>query len=241
MFVNRRSKTFDPYNGKDPREIPAYTAAQAAHYLWVPEGTLRTWTRGREYPSGKGFSKPLVGPADPAGGLLSFVNLLELHVLSAIRRHHGVDMRRIRQAIDHLAQHYGHKHPLIDAKMETDGTYLFVERLGQLENVSQDGQLAMRSLLEVHLKRIEWDEQGLAVRLFPFTHATHRAGDSPRAVSIDPHLAFGRPVIRGTRIPTAEVAERFTAGDSFDSLVNEYGCTPEAIEEAIRCELRPAA
>jgi uncharacterized protein (DUF433 family) len=26
-------------------------------------------------------------------------------------------------------------------------------------------------------------------------------------------IAFGRPVIAGTRIPTAEVAERFNAGD----------------------------
>ena len=151
--MNGRSKSFDPYNGKDPRDIPAYTAAQAAHYQWVPEGTLRTWTRGREYPSGKGYSAPVVSPADPAGGILSFVNLLELHVLSAIRRHHGVDMRRVRHAVSYLAERYGHKHPLIDEKMETDGSHLFIQKLGQLENISENGQLAMRAVLAFQATR----------------------------------------------------------------------------------------
>lgn len=242
-FVNRRSKSFDPYNGQDPREVPAYTAAQAAHYLWLPEATLRSWTRGREYPSGheRRFSQPVVQPADAKTGLLSFVNLLELHVLRAIRRQHGVDMRRVRTAIDYLAEHYGHRHPLIDEKMETDGSHLFIEKLGRLENISKHGQLAMRELMDVHLKRIEWNKKGVAVRLFPFTRLKGDLAVAPRFVAIDPRVAFGRPVINGTRIPTAEIIERFTAGESQESLVHEYGRSAEEIEEAIRCEFRSAA
>lgn len=239
--LSRPSQAFDPYAGQDPREMPAYTAAQAAHYLWVPENTLRTWTRGREYPSGKGYSDPVVSPADPAGGLLSFVNLLELHVLSAIRRHHGVEMRRVRRALLYLAERYGHKHPLIDEKMETDGTDLFVERLGQLENISKHGQLAMRALLEVHLKRIEWNQQGIAVRMFPFTRPGADRSSSPKSISIDPRVAFGRPVVAGSRVPTAELAARFAAGDSHAVLVRDYELSPEEVDEAIRCELRSAA
>lgn len=240
--MNRRSKTFDPYSGQDPREIPAYTAAQAAHYLWLPEATLRSWTRGRQYPSGRArrFSQPVVQPADSDTGLLSFVNLLELHVLSAIRRQHGVDMRRVRKAIDYLADRYGHRHPLIDEKMETDGSDLFIQKLGQLENISKDGQLAIRELMELHLKRIEWDERGVAIRLFPFTRPKAHPANAPRFVAIDPRVAFGRPVLEGTRIPTAEIMERFTAGESQESLVQEYGRPAEEIEEAIRCEFRAA-
>ncbi|OFW39422.1 MAG: hypothetical protein A3J29_20655 [Acidobacteria bacterium RIFCSPLOWO2_12_FULL_67_14b] len=239
--MNRRPKAFDPYSGKDPREIPAYTPAQAAHYLWVPEGTLRKWTRGREDSSGKGFSAPVVAPADPDGGLLSFVNLLELHVLSAIRRRHGVDMRRVRRAINYLAERYGHKHPLIDEKMETDGSHLFIEKLGQLENISENGQLAMRAVLDVHLKRIEWNNRGIPVRMFPFTRAGGNLSSAPKSIAIDPRVAFGRPVIAGSRVPTAEIAERFTAGDSHETLVRDYGLRPQDIDEAIRCELRKTA
>ncbi len=93
------------------------------------------------------------------------------------------------------------------AGLVTDGTDIFVEELGELVNLNQEGQRAMRALLEAHLKRIERDEAGLAIRLFPFTGRP--SPDAARLVSIDPRVAFGRPVIAGTRVPTAEIAERF--------------------------------
>jgi uncharacterized protein (DUF433 family) len=241
--VTRRANPFDPYGGQDPREIPAYTPVQAAHYLWVPEATLRSWIGGRSAPAGhtRRRAAPVVSPADPHDGLLSFVNLLELHVLSAIRRHHGVEMKRVRAAIDYLAERYGHRHPLIDEKMETDGKDLFIAKLGQFENVSCSGQLAMRELLDVHLKRIEWNEKGLAVRLFPFTRQRGDLADAPRFLAIDPRVAFGRPVIVGSRVPTSEIVERFRAGESRETLMAEYGRSAEEIEEALRIEFRTAA
>lgn len=236
-------RSLDPYRGRDPRTIPAYSVVEAAHYLWVPERTLRQWTFGRTFASkaGRRFSPPVV-PADPEGRMLSFVNLLELHVLAAIRREHGVDMRKIRQAVDYLARKWDRKHPLIDEEMETDGQDLFVRHLDELVNVSREGQLAMKAVLAAHLKRIERNKQGLAVRLYPYTRQRMIGlPEAPKFVAIDPQVAFGRPVITGSRIPTSEVAARFAAGDSLDTLVREYGREPEEIEEAIRCEWRSAA
>jgi hypothetical protein len=37
MTTNR---ALDPYRGRDPRDIPAYTLFEAARYLRVPEKTL---------------------------------------------------------------------------------------------------------------------------------------------------------------------------------------------------------
>ena len=54
---------------------------------------------------------------------------------------------------------------------------------------------------------------------------------------IDPHVSFGRPVLVGTGIPTAVIAERYKAGESIDELAGDYGRGPSEIEEAIRCEL----
>jgi uncharacterized protein (DUF433 family) len=59
----------------------------------------------------------------------------------------------------------------------------------------------------------------------------------PKIISLDPRVRFGRPVIAGTSIPTAEIAERFRAGDDFSALADEYGRPQTEIEEAIRCEL----
>lgn len=232
----------DPYGGADPRELPVYGLAEAAHYLSIPENTVRSWVFGRSFPTRQGprRSPSIVRAADPARSLLSFVNLLELHVLGAIRRDHEIDMRKVRVAVQHLASRFQREHPLIDQDMLTDGTDLFVEHLGKLVNLSRDGQLAMRSMLEAHLKRIDRDAKGLAVRLYPFTRPLS-APDAPRLIVIDPRRAFGRPVIAGTRIPTTDVFERFKAGDSLDELVAEYGRSTQEIQEAIRYEAERAA
>jgi uncharacterized protein (DUF433 family) len=168
------------------------------------------------------------------------VNLLEVHVLGAIRREYKVEMRKVRAAVGHLAKHFDVLHPLVDQEMLTDGTDLFVDRLGQLINLSRDGQLAMRTMLEAYLRRIDRDAKGVAVRLYPFTRLAP-ASDLPRLIVIDPRRAFGRPVIAETRIPTTDIFERFKAGDSLDDLVAEYGRTPQEIQEAIRYEAERAA
>jgi uncharacterized protein (DUF433 family) len=65
--------------------------------------------------------------------------------------------------------------------------------------------------------------------------------EQPRWVVIDPYVSYGRPVLAGTGIPTAAIAERYKAGESIDDLVTDYGRERPEIEEAIRCELLPDA
>jgi len=93
----------------------------------------------------------------------------------------------------------------------------------------------------VHLDRIERNRSGIATRLFLFTRKSPRDRDAaerqPRTIAIDPAIAFGRAVIAGSRVSTAEVADRYKAGGSITDLVQDYGRTAAEIEEAIRCEL----
>jgi uncharacterized protein (DUF433 family) len=225
------------YPGRDPRELPAYTIAEAAHYLRIPLATLRSWVVGRHYPvrAGEAFFKPVIPLPKRTPALLSFVNLVEAHVLDAIRRQHDVPLPKVRTAISFLQKHFRSRHPLAEQKMETDGRDLFVQKYGQLINISQAGQLAMRELMEAHLRRIEWDAAGLAMRLYPFTRK--RELDEPKVVVIDPYVSFGRPILAGTGIPTAVIAERYKAGESMDELADDYCRQRLDIEEAIRCEL----
>lgn len=238
--MNMVRETGNLYGGRNPREIPIYSAPEAAHYLRIPENTIRSWVYGRIYPTRSGHRRAaaVVSPANARSGGLSFINLLELHVLGAIRRQHQVDMKNVRAAVEFLKQRFGSEHPLIDEVMDTDGKDLFVRKYGSLINASKQGQGAMEAILEAHLKRIERDAHGLAIRLFPFTR---KGTDAPRIVSIDPLVAFGRPVIAGSRVPTAEIADRFKAGESPADLAYDYGRPQAEIEEAIRCELETAA
>ena len=93
----------------------------------------------------------------------------------------------------------------------------------------------MRTMLEAHLQRIERDISGLAVKLYLFTRQDEPK-TSPRVIVVDPHIAFGRPVLVGTRIPTEIIYQRFEAGESIVQLADDYGRTSSEIEEALRCE-----
>ncbi len=137
--------------------------------------------------------------------------------------------------MDYLREQFGSEHPLAEENFSTDGLDLFVQKYEQLINVSRAGQLGIKALLEAHLRRIDRDAKGVALRLYPFTRK--RSVEEPRVVVIDPYVSFGRPVLVGTGIPTSVVAERYKAGESIEQLCNDYGRKRLEIEEAIRCEL----
>lgn len=229
------------YGGEDPQYAPAHSLSEAAQYLRLPGATIRSWTVGRTYPTEAGprVFRPLIAIADPEHRLLSFHDLVELHVLSSIRRVRRIELRAVRRAMDFLRKRLKSRHPLLDRAMLTNGQVLLIEQYGQLVNLSQDGQLEMKQLLTAYLKRIDRDRQGIPIRLFPFTR--HRIEESPRLVSIDPAIRFGKPCITGTGIPTAIIADRYEAGDSIALLAGDYGRTTEEIEEAIRYESRAAS
>ena len=222
---------------QDVRELPAYGIAEAAHYLLVPRATLRSWVAGMSYGTGseRKLFKAVIQPAAKSPVALSFINLIEAHVLAAIRRKHQVDMQAVRRSINFLKDRFGSSHPLADHQFETNGVDLFVERYGQFMSVSEGGQLAVRELLQAHLRRIEWDTDGMPLRLYPFTRIGNT--EQPKNIVIDPFISFGRAVISGTGVSTKIVAERFIGGESADELAADYGCEREKIEEAIRCEL----
>lgn len=225
------------------RRTPAYPFVEAAHYLNLPVSTLRSWCLGQRYESKGGddrwFAALIQLDGDRREGL-SFLNLVEAHVLTAIRRVHGIPMRRVREALDYVTHTIGVERPFADITFQTNGVDLFVERLGSLVNVNRGGQVEIEEFLRTYLSRIERDAAGVPIKLFPFVRSD-RLKNAPNPVEIDPRVAFGRPVVRGRAMPTAVLADRFKAGDSISVLAHDLDLEPELVEDAIRCELERAA
>lgn len=217
---------------------PAYPFIEAAHYLNLPRSTLRAWCLGQpQHAAGESRRfQPLIHLDGNQSRALSFLNLVEAHVLAALRRKHHVSLPAVRRALDFVARRLRTARPLAELQFQTDGVDLFVERLGALVNVTQEGQTEMADVLREHLKRVERDAQGVPIRLFLVTRSDARSGQ-PSTVVMDPRIAFGRPVLAGRAVPTAVLADRFKAGDTFDELAADYDTSPQAIEEALRCEL----
>lgn len=211
-------------------DAPLYTAAEAARYLDIPVATVRSWAKGRAYPTKRGTRqfKPIVVPAD-SDGMLSFRNLVELQVLRALRVKHGVRLETIRKAIDFMRRFYKVDHPLADDRMRTDGKDLFVSFVESVVR-TRDGQLLLDKVVAEHLARIEW-EGNEPVRIYPFPHTGPR---TMRPVVLDPRVRWGRPVLVGTAIPVEDILEREAAGESIASIARDYERPIKEIKSALR-------
>ncbi len=209
---------------RDPRELPAYGISEVARYLLIPETTLRYWIFGQRYKTktGKRLAQSIIDTPPNDKRFLSFFNLGEAHILDAIRREHDIPLQEVRKALNYLSENFKSEHPLVEQKFETDGLDLFIRKYGQLINLTQNGQIDMKDVLKAYLHRIERDTHGVPIRLFPFTRK--RELDEPRIVVIDPYIPFGRPILVGTGITTAIVAERYKERDIKRGQGGSPGC-----------------
>ncbi len=234
---NNISNAYSIY-GRDPREIPLYGMSQAARYLKIPLKTLASWVRGRKYPVGKDGEhatfEPVIKRPDPNSPLLSFMNLIEGHVLCGMRRIESVPFYVVRKALRTLESEYPSAHPLADHEFYVHGVDLFIKRLDEYIPVS-GRQWAIKEVLETYLRRIDRGLDKTAIRLYPFIKREY-SQDEPKFVFIDPLVSFGRPVIVGTGVPTDIIAERFYAGDTWNVLAKDYDITPQQVQQALRYE-----
>lgn len=220
----------------DARFAPAYGVSEAARYLNIPPSTLRSWISGVRYHSARSNFEPVISVPPAEIVQLSFVNLVEAHVLVALRRVHKVRLQDIRVALDTLEEQFSEQpHPLAFKSFATDGKDLFLKHIGQLINLSKRGQLEMEEVIDMYLNRIEYDTSGPVI-LYPFTRGSFQKYDQPKAVLLNPYISFGRPVLAGRGVPTELVFERFNAGELIDTLAEDYGRKRWEIEEAIRYE-----
>jgi uncharacterized protein (DUF433 family) len=221
-MVNKQYKTVSQHlmpTNIDFRDIPNYSVSEAAGYLTIPVDRLRSW-----------LARSLIKIPDSNTKLLSFINLVEAHVLRGIFLSNEISLDRVSTAINKINEQFHKPHLL--ARNEFN---LFIDNLGQFLQLSASKQQEMQKILHIFLNRIERDDEGLAVRLFPFTKQPHP--DAPKTVKIDPKISFGRPVLMGTGIPTDILAERYKAGESIEKLAEDYNCARLQIEEGIRYQL----
>ena len=217
------------------RDQPAYSLTEAARYLKLPAATLRSWVVGRAYPKGESVAtfRPLLKPARKQPPLLSFYNLIEAHVLRSLRTEHGVAIRELRRAIAFAERTLKIERLLLNKDLRTHAGEVFLDEYGKLINLSTSGQIAMRRLLEEHLKRVEWDQWQFPVRLYPYVSAEPT---TERPIAIDPDIAFGRPVVIRAGVSTEAIAGRIDAGETVKALAEDYDLRPEEIEEAVLYE-----
>lgn len=219
----------------DIRDAPAYTFLAAPRYLGMPQATLRYWVLGRRSRS-EGRSvvyEPLIRAPAGSRSHLSFNNLVEAHVLRALRTKDDIRMSVLRKAITYAEDALGIERLLLSDELRTSGQDLFLDRLRDLISLSKSGQFAMRKVLSAYLKRVERDDNALPFRLYPLRPAW---SEHNRTIVIDPRVSFGRPTVAGSGISTAALVDRVDAGEDIQTLADDYRLEVAQIEDAVLYE-----
>ena len=216
----------------DIRSAPAYTFTAAARHLGMPPATLRSWVVGRVYRRGRTLveTEPLIRAPAGAGNLISFNNLVEAHVLRAIRTKNTVTMAAVRNAIAYAERSLGIDRLLLSDELRTSGQDIFLDRLRELITLTRSGQLAMKQMLLVYLKRVDRDDEALPLRLYPLRPAW---SEEKKPIVIDPRVSFGRPTVARSGISTAALVDRVDAGEDLEILAGDYGLRIDQIEDAV--------
>lgn len=218
--------------------VPAYRLAEAAHYLGASPSTLRSWFRGRSYKAAgqQRRALPVLGQHGAAAETLSFLDLVEAHILHAIRRGYGIPLVGFRKAMEYLREINPDLHFLAHEDFRYDRRNLFLRMEDRLVSLSERGQVVSQEIIEEGLKRLDYGADGFASRFFlPIAHSERHT------IALDPTLGFGRPVIARLGIKAEVIGDRFAAGESIADMADDYGAKAKEIEDALRWCKRLAA
>lgn len=217
----------------NPSEIPLYNASQVARFVGVPRSTLHKWLYGRDY-TATGIIKhsdPLITPADEERGLLSFANLLEVHILDATRKAR-IPMADVREAINMVLAEDPTPHPLITGKFYKRGKKIFVESILSNEKIAASkpiqGQRPLGELLDFYLERIKRNPSGDPIELVPIRNNRNQS------VVLNFEIAAGRPVINGTGVLVEVLRDLHDVGMSYRKIAQQYALRETQVVEAIR-------
>jgi uncharacterized protein (DUF433 family) len=217
----------------DPRAMPRYAVAEAACYLGAPVSTIRAWFFGMPYgrESNRRWFAPFLIPA--SDDLLSFYDISSAHVLLAMKKQHvpPEDLRGIVEAL-RLDSRFDSRYPLLGRNFWMFGRKVVLKEIGKRLSLSRGGvQFGIKEVMDKFLSRLDLDKEKMPLRLRPLRTIKERGRGF---IVIDPKIAAGRPVVRGTGIVAEIIAKRRNSGESVARLATDYRITRRAVEEAIK-------
>ncbi|MEX2210752.1 MAG: DUF433 domain-containing protein [Gaiellaceae bacterium] len=198
-----------------PRAIGHYSAAEVSRLAGVSSRRIGSWARYGIVPSISQRPK-----------IYSYADVGE-----AILAHYLVDLgwrpKDVRQLVERLRTRFG-PWPLAAAPLEHDGkllvikegSELFIDAMDRPEHTVIGG-----TLIDLKAVRQALSQGGWTAIKRPREH-----------VEVHPDRHSGQPVVRGHRIPTADVAEIGREPNGREILRDEYGLTDAEIADALAYE-----
>ena len=213
---------------------PRYTIQGAAELIGRPAETVRRWSFGnrRTYQGRPAVDEPLISADGKLDGeALSFLNLLELRMLSRYRDQAA--LQAIRRALSFAAEQLNEPRPLISVEFKVHGGELFTRYAESADgrelllNVSRGGQLTVEQFaatVDEVTEDIDYDHE-----------VSWRWWFKSRSIPIyvDTKVAGGHPITAETGVRVDAIASRHRDGYSAAEIEHDTGATETEIVAAI--------
>ena len=210
---------------------PRYTITRAAELVGRPSNTIRRWSLGhkRTYQGQAKVDDPVIDVDGPTALPLSFLNLLELQLLSHYRNEAA--LQSIRRALDFVGKELQIPRPLISIEFKVRGGELFAKYAETQEgavlvNASGGGQLTLEKLVGGVRVTDDIDYDQKIVQRWWF-----RSRSVP--LFIDTRVAGGRPITSETGVRLDAITSRNKDGYSNDDIREDTGATEAEVVAAI--------
>ncbi len=225
--------------------VGMYSRAEVARLLKMTPSRVSRWMRGYSYwlrrvPEERHAQPPVVtSKLRELEGVfvVSFLDLMELRVIRALVDEVGLSLQQIRTAAQMAIDLFHTRHPLATHRLYYDRARLFAQlsKDAVIELNRRNQQLISVHAFEPYLKEVDFDtSSGLANRWWPL------GKDVP--IVLDPHVAFGAPVVAGTATRT-EVVATLAQYVPHEQAARAYKIELHGVQAAVKFEneLRAAA
>lgn len=216
----------------DLLETGIYTIPDAAELVGALPASVRVWVEGHT-----GKQDPVIenelGKVEGKTAV-SFANLMELRFIARFVEA-GVRLQEIRRIMSEAKATLNHPRPFATRTVfKTDGRKIVAEiarRNGlmliyDLKSKNYEmPSVVMKSLLE----DVSFDPNGEAIEWRP------RPKIAPHVV-VHPRIAFGRPVLRPSQIPTETIAKSFNVEGNTRFVADIFDIPEKHVREAVRFE-----
>ena len=223
----------------DLRDRPSYPAAEAGRLVGLNPARVRRGLRGYDYRHAGAVRHQAPVVRRQGARRTSYASFLDLVDLLFVKRFldHGVSLQRVRAALREAFEITGTTRALRETFF-TDGSdiYVKVRHAGDaiLELLS-GGQWTIAPVIQQLSAQIEFDSPGgLARRWYPLGRGGH--------VVLDPLVCFGRPVVAGRGVATANVYDLFRAEhERVEAVRAWWDLTDSEVEAGVKFERQLAA
>jgi len=211
-----------------------YSIPEASAYTGIKKSSIRRWLIGykdrrAQFHAGL-WTSPL---ADEEFEAITFGDLLELRFVHAFREH-GVSLQAIRLAAEHARGYFESAYPFTCQRFQTDGRSIFAEVKEETGDETLvdlvKRQNVFSQIIKPSLYRgIEYGEHGTARRWYPMARS--------RKVVLDPQVAFGRPVVSESSVPTEILFQSWlNEGENTQMVARLFEVKADEVDAAIRFE-----